>query len=89
MSLTYRAKMSWVPTSSEDVVKVAWPIELSGIGGEISLPSMLMMTDPVGISVLGAPLTVPCGNTAWRTSHGDRPGARAPSTWETRCITCE
>ena len=37
----------------------------------------------------GAPLTVPWGNTAWSTSHGDRLAASAPSTWETRCMTCE
>ena len=37
----------------------------------------------------GAPLTVPAGNIAFKTSIADRSFFSVPCTFETKCITCE
>ena len=39
--------------------------------------------------IFGAPVTVPAGKHARRTSKGDTPSRSSPTTSETRCETCE
>ena len=39
--------------------------------------------------IFGAPDTVPAGNAARSASYALMPSRSRPSTWLTRCITCE
>src|SRR5688572_11944753 len=39
--------------------------------------------------ILGAPVTVPAGKHARRTSKASAPRRSVPTTWLTRCMTCE
>ncbi len=48
----------WLPTASDDVVYVASPLASSETGLPTAVPSMLNWTEPVGVAVPCAGLTV-------------------------------